>query len=422
MPSRRRAIVTLLAGGIGTACRATTDRGSNADATVDDLAERYVRLTLRLALHQPSLVETWLGPDEWRPGPREHVAKIQDEIIAAHAALLDVKRPPDLSHRLTYLTGQFDALLTVARRLAGESMRFEDEATLALGVTRPQLESSTAEIAAARAHLDRMLPGRGTIPERYATFRLRHGLPSDRALTLFRQAVDVCRSRVASRIEIPPSEAIDLVAEASGQEARAVYQGTLRTRVTLDPAGSPDLAHLVWLAAHEAYPGHHVQHVLADRDCVIAKGWSERALHPTFGRHLLFAEGAAEAGAALLLEGDAFEEVCRDVARVVGVPPQPIGDLVAVHRAVATLDGVIPAIAEQYLDGAIGSEAAVERMKSESLASSARNMLAVIERQRTRLLAYPVGRRMIAAELGGGPAVERWRRLARIATYLTLSA
>ena len=422
MPSRRRAIITLLAGGIGTACRATTDRASNALPTVDDLAERYVRLTLRLALHQPSLVETWLGQETWRPGRREPVAKIQDEIIAAHAALQEMRGPPDLSHRLTYLIGQFDALLTVARRLAGESMRFEDEARGSLGVTADHLKNNSAEIAAARADLDRMLPGRGTLHERYATFRLRHRLPSDRALAVFRQAVDLCRSLVASRIEIPTSESIDLVAEASGQEARAIYQGNLRTRVTLDPAGSLDLVRLVWLAAHETYPGHHVQHVLSDRDCVNAKGWSERALYPTFGRHLLFAEGTAEAGAALLLEGDAFEEVCQGLARAAGVPPQPIGDLVAVHRAVVTLDALIPAIAEQYLDGAIGSEAAVERMQSESLVSNTRNMLAVVEQQRTRLLVYPLGRRMVAAELGGGPAGERWRRLARIATYLSLSA
>ena len=86
----------------------------------------------------------------------------------------------------------------------------------------------------------------------------------------------------------------------------------------------------------------------------------------------------------MLLEGDAFEEVCRVLARAAGLPPQPIGDLVAVHRAVATLDAVIPAIAAQYLDGAIGSEAAGERLKSDSLVSNTRNMMAVIERQRTR--------------------------------------
>src|SRR5262245_57590354 len=165
MPSRRRVLITLLAGGIGTASRATTERRSKAHPTVDDLQERNVRLTLRLALHQPSLVETCLGPDTWRPGPREPVAKIQDEILAAHTALLDLTVPTDLSDRLTYLTGQFDALLTVARRLASESMRFEDEARLSLGVTADQLKSNSAEIAAARAVLDRMLPGRGTLHE-----------------------------------------------------------------------------------------------------------------------------------------------------------------------------------------------------------------------------------------------------------------
>ena len=422
MLSRRRAIVTLLTGGIGTACRATPRRGSNALPTIDDLAERYVRLTLRLALHQPSLVETWLGSDEWRPGRREPVAKIQDEIVTAHAALVDGRWPPELSDRLTYLTGQFDALLVAARRLAGESIRFGDEARLALGVTAHQLEVNAAEIAAARVDLERKLPGRGAIHERYATFRLRHRLAPDRALAVFRQAVDVCRSRVASRIEIPLGESIVLVAEAKiGQEGRAVYQGNLRTRVALDPSGAPDLARLVWLAAHETYPGHHVQHILADRDCVSVKGWQERALHPTFGKHLLFAEGTAEAGTALLLEGDGFEEVCRVLAPTAGVRPQTIGQLVAVHRAVAGLDAVILAIAQQYLDGAIGSEAAVERLKSESLVSDARHMIAVIERQRTRLLAYPLGRRLVAAELGRGPAAGRWRRLARIATHLTLS-
>ena len=350
------------------------------------------------------------------------MAKIQDEIVVAHEALLDVSGPSDLSDRLTYLTGQFDALLTVARRLAGESMRFEEEARMALGVTAHQLESNTSEIAAARADLDRMLPGRGTIHERYATFRLRYRLPPDRALAVYRQAVEVCRSRVAWRIEHSPASRSVPVAEASGQEARAVYQGNLRTRVTLDPAGSLDIARLVWLAAHETYPGHHVQHVLADRDCVSAKGRHECALHPTFGWHLLFAEGTAEAGAALLLEGDAFEEVCRVLARAAGSHRNRLATVLPDIGVVATLDAVIPAIAEQYLDGAIGSEAAVERMKSESLVSNARNKMAVIERQRTRLLVYPLGRRMVAAEFLAADRPGALAPIRSIVTYLSLSA
>ena len=38
---------------------------------IDAIAEGYVRVSLQLAQHDPSLVEDWRGPDSWRPGPRE---------------------------------------------------------------------------------------------------------------------------------------------------------------------------------------------------------------------------------------------------------------------------------------------------------------------------------------------------------------
>jgi hypothetical protein len=49
-------------------------------------------------------------------------------------------------------------------------------------------------------------------------------------------------------------------------------------------------------------------------------------------------------------------------------------------------------------------------------------MLAFIERQRSRVLAYPVGRRLVAAALETTPAAERWKRFAAITTLLDLEA
>ena len=68
------------------------------------------------------------------------------------------------------------------------------------------------------------------------------------------------------------------------------------------------------------------------------------------------AEGAAEAGAGLLLEGEAFADICRALGDGAGVPPERAVNLVAVHRAVMTLDAVIPLVAQRYLDGELGSE------------------------------------------------------------------
>jgi hypothetical protein len=235
----------------------------------------------------------------------------------------------------------------------------------------------------------------------------------------FQAAVAAIRSRVLRHIDLLPDEHVSVERVAGlGFEARAVYTGGFRTEVSLDQSASLDLARLVWLAAHETYPGHHVQHVLADRDLVITRGWHERALHARFGRHLLVAEGAAEAGAALLLDGDAFDDLCREVALVAGMRAEAAPDLVAVHRGVLALDLHVAAIAQAYLDGETGSEEASERLAEAALVSSPRDFLGVIERQRTGVLAYPVGRRLVAGALAGVPAGDGWRRLARIATVL----
>lgn len=427
--SRRSAVAALIAAGIGTACRGGSD-ANPPPQSLDDLAERYVRLTLELAQHQPSLVESWRGPVRWLPGPRRPVAAIHAEIVEADSAVAQIATGAEPNERMHYLRQQLEALSVAARRLSGESMTFLEEARASLGsdaaamVDRLSADadgSALPPIDGAHDDLERLLPGSGPLHERYAAFRLRHAIAPTRVVPALRSALESCRRRVRSHLALPTSEAAAIESAVGlGLEGRATYVGDFRTRVLIDTSGPIDLARLVWLVAHESYPGHHVQHVLADRDLVRGRGWQERALHPSFGRHLLYGEGAAEAGAALLLDSDAFEDVCQELAPVAGVQPDDIAAMVAVHRAVSALDIAIAAIAGAYLDGEGGSEAAAEELTTRALVADADRLIFVIERQRTRLLAYPVGRRLVRAQVFAAPAERRWERLARIATTLTL--
>lgn len=414
-------MAVLAAAAVGSACRAAP-APRRYTPTLDQFAERYVRLTLRLALHQPSLVEAWRGPEAWRAEVREPVAGIRQGIVEAHASIATV--PPAAGadgDRLRYLQAQFAALSIAARRLAGEVMGFFAEASAALALEPGDLAVQQAPLNAARQQLEDLLPGDGPLHERYARFRVAHAVTPGRIRPVFRAAVAACRERVRPHIALPDGEGVELDESGeTGLEASATYDGGFRTRVALNTAGPVDLAHLVWLAAHETYPGHHLQHVLADRDCVRARGWHERELIPNFGRHHFQAEGAAEAGASLLLDGAAFAEVCRAVAPTAGARPEGIDTLVAVHRASTALDAVIPAVAQQYLDSAIGSEAAAERLTTEALVPDASQLLAMIERQRLQVLAYPVGRRLVERHLRRA-STDAWAALAQVATTLQIS-
>lgn len=431
--SRRSILGMLASAGLAVACR-TAPRGHD-EFSLDATGEQYVRLTLQLAQHQPSLVEAWLGPSAWRPEARRPVAAIRAEIAPLQhaidaAATSEVPRDEDAAtngatSRLTYLQRQIAALDLAARRLSGESMTFFDEARGAFGGRAAALladaKDSTERLAAGRAELDRRLPGRGPLHERYAAFRKAYAIAPERVAATLQGALEYCRARVRAELSLPDEESVQLEpARGLGLEGLATYEGHFRSRVRIDASGPIDLARAVWLVAHETYPGHHLQHVLCDSDLVIARGWSERALYPAFGSHLLVAEGAAEAGAALLLADSHFNHACRAIAHTAGTPVGIVEDLVAVQRAVADLDLTIAGVAQAYVDHTIDAAAAAEALTTDALVPDARPLLALIERQRTRVLSYPIGRRLVSTHLSKTPPDRRWPLLARIASTLVL--
>jgi hypothetical protein len=425
--SRRSAIASFAAAALAAACRRTP---ANADrGALDSVAERYVRGALALAQHQPSLIEAWWGAEAWRPGPRRPVSQVRADIDAATEAFASMALAAREGERGRYLHRQLAALSVAARRLSGETMRFGDEARAALGDEVAALlarvptagGSDAPEMQSARNALGQYLPGKGALHSRYAAFRRHAALPRERVLGAAQAALDVCRAHMPRSLVLPASEAVTIEATANlGLEARALYESNYRTGVVIDTAGSLDLARVVWLVAHECYPGHHVQFVLGDRDVMRARQWQERALFPAFGAHLLCAEGAADAAAWLLLEGNVYEQVGREVARRARLPVGDIGASVAIHRLVAELDLTIAAIARSFLDGELRTDAAAELLSTRALVTDAHQLLRVIERQRTRILAYPLGRRLVVARLAG-TWEQRFSRLAHIATTMSLT-
>ena len=154
--------------------------------------------------------------------------------------------------------------------------------------------------------------------------------------------------------------------------------------------------------------------------CVRGSGWIERTLPAGGGPPTVRAAAAAAAGAALLLEGDGFASLCASLAADAKTPLVAIPDLIAVQRRIIILDDAVAIVAQGYLDGEMGTAVAVDRLREEALVPDASQLVGVIERQRTRVLAYPVGRRLVIDQMATRAAVERWPALQAIATHLVL--
>ncbi len=420
----RRSALAMMAGsaaGLLPACRGVS---RPPPITAAGAGETYVRLALSLAQHQPSLIDTWLGPAAWGEGTREPVAAIQARVGELRTAMAAMTPSADAAEqaRRRYLDGQVQALAVAAGRLAGASASFADEAAAALGA-RPPARDAVA-LDRVRQELSERLPGPGSLAERHAAFRQRHAVPAARVEAVFAAAIAWCREAVASHLPLPAGERIALI--PSDERGWAAFSRPHDPRVSdvwVSRHGGSDVAHLLQLAAHEGTPGHHAQHVLATARLVERLGWTERALSPAFGPHRLLAEGAAEAGAELLLPLEVRTRVCAErLMPAAGQRPTDAAQVVQTERLVAALDLEVAHIAADYLDSPLGTEAATTRLRDDALVLDPAGMLAFIERQRSRVLAYPVGRRLVSAALGQTPAAERWARFAAITTFLDVDA
>ncbi len=125
----------------------------------DAAAERYIRLGLQLGRHVDGIVDAYFGPSELAADVDAEPPVDPPELVSAAEALLDELEDG-------WLRDQVVGLRTYAGVLAGESRSYADEVEGCYGV-RPT-HTDEAVFTAAHERLEELLPGEGTLAERYA--------------------------------------------------------------------------------------------------------------------------------------------------------------------------------------------------------------------------------------------------------------
>ena len=368
--------------------------------SLDAIGAGYAQAALRLAQHNPSLVEAWRGPDRLEPGPRGPVKQIAADI----AALLEeaARYGSDLANaeeqaRLRYLTLQLNALRFAADRQLGRATTVDEQVKEEFGLEFPPFDA--AAMQKPLAEIAKLLPGKGTVAERVSDLRRRIQVPSEKRREVLEAALAACKGVSAPVFPLPAQERIQLRISMFGQhegwDGLADHTRDYHTEIWINEEVPLDVSRALRLACHEGYPGHHVQHVLIDQ-LFESRQWMELRLTPAFGRHLLLTEGAAEVASDLAFPADQRAALYRGTL----VPAAEVSSvdaavLVRVEDLQRELLPVITDVARGYLASTITEERARERLANEALVADAGVMLTFIERQRARALVYGEGRRVI---------------------------
>jgi hypothetical protein len=264
-------------------------------------AERYILLGLRLGRHVEGVVDAYYGPLKLKQQVADEPLQEPSDLAAEAAAL-----SADLDDG--WLLDQAYALETYARVLAGEELSYSDEVEGCYGV-RPSMPDED-ELRAARAALDELFPGTGSLAERREEWRRTQLVAAEQLLPALETVVAALREKTRAFVDLPDGEGF--VLEESSDEpwlAFNYYLGDLQSRVVANvdlPFASPEL---LSLAAHEVYPGHHTEHVLKEQRLLREQGRLEEAIQLIPTPQAVLSEGIAESGVDIVLDAEGRAQI-----------------------------------------------------------------------------------------------------------------
>lgn len=394
---------------------------SRSSSDMNQIAERYVRLVLALGQHDENYVDAYYGPEAWQAEAKAEKAPL-DHIKDNAASLLEQLRKLNLSKseeivrlRNQYLTKQLEALVTRVEMLKGTKLTFDQESKALYDAVAPTFPESHFKNVLVR--LQRLLPGKGALPDRLDRFKQDFIISKDKLDVVFKAAIDEARKRTRKYISLPSQESFQLeYVTNKSWGGYNWYKGNSHSLIQINTDLPIYIDRAVDLACHEGYPGHHVYNVLLEQHLLKEKGWVEFSVYPLFSPQSLIAEGSANFGIEVAFPGNqrvAFErEVLFPLA---GIDPSKTTKYYAVQAILNQLNYAGNEAARRYLNGEINRDQAAEFLVKYTLSTKERAQQRVrfFDQYRSYVINYNLGQDLVRKyiESKGGTSnqpAKRW--------------
>jgi hypothetical protein len=316
-----------------------------------DVGARYLELVLRFRRRAPSLVESYAGSAELARRVDAEASLTEAELAEQAADLrAQINRSGLEGDRRVWLDGQLRGIEAACEWLGGTPLGYRELVRRCHGVEPVQADESQFE----QAHeiIVRELPGRGSPRERFTAWMAGQQVKGEQLVAGLEALARDLRRRSHERWSLPDEEAITIkIARGQPWAGNADYQGGLRTLIQINDELPIAAWRMVELIAHEAYPGHHTEHVCKDVALVRGQNRTELSVWVYTTPQALMAEGIAMLAPEILL-GEEIEEVGARCLRPLGIAYDTAGSA-AVRRAKGLLVAVRANLALMLDEGRI---------------------------------------------------------------------
>ncbi len=261
----------------------------------DPVARDYLLLALRLDQHAPGLVDGYFGPADLKAEVDLEQLRPPSRLAVDGDELLDRVAEVPEPERRAWLTAQVVALRAQARVLTGAEVPYLDHVRELFDWSPVRRDESLFDTAAVA--IDALLPGPTPLADRLAAWDDRFVIPVERLPDVVDWLVERFRARASATFGLPPGEnlTVRLVRDQPWSGYNWFFGGG-RSRFDLNTDLPVRAADLVHVAAHEAYPGHHLEHASKEATLVDRLGRLETSILLINTPECLISEGLADLG------------------------------------------------------------------------------------------------------------------------------
>jgi len=288
-----------------------SQEGFNSD--MNSIAEKFVKLVLKVGQYNPAVVDAYHGPEEWKPAELteeqknnfpldDFIAQVED-LQNSLGKINSAKLIDEDKMRKIFLSKQLKAIKTRIEMIGGKKYKFDEESNLLYDGIAPHLKQE--HFAEILSELDDLLPGEGDVAKRFEDYRNQFIIPIEKLDTVFMTAIKEGRKRTLKYIPLPEEEnfVVEYVKDKSWG-AYNWYKGNSFSVIQVNTDLPVYIDRAVDLACHEGYPGHHVYNLLLEKNLLKGKKWMEFSIYPLFSPTSLIAEGSANYGIDVAFPGE----------------------------------------------------------------------------------------------------------------------
>ena len=273
------------------------------------LAENYVRLGLTIGLYDADFVDAYYGPDSLKPAiskssifPKDSLLNLVTELRSSLKNSIE-KLNDSSKVRARWMSQQLLAFDRRIRIYSGEFKTFDEESKELFGISAPVYPEEHYKLLLDT--LNQLLPGKGTVQDRFQNLANRFIIPENKLDTIFKTTIAEARKSTKAYYSLPETETFTIeYVKDKPWSGYNWYKGNYTSLIQINTDTRIFIERAIDVGSHESYPGHHVYNMLLEKNLYQDKGWVEISLYPLFSPQSFIAEGSANYGIDLVFPGD----------------------------------------------------------------------------------------------------------------------